>query len=99
MIKNVKFPSTYDQITDLLPASRAYLVGGAVRDLLLNRPIHDLDFALPEDTIPVAKRVADQLGGSFFVMDQERQTCRVILKDEEGQRLVVDFTLFQGNTI
>lgn len=99
MIKNVNLPSKYDQIADLLHSTRAYLVGGAVRDLLLNRPIHDLDFALPEDTIPAAKRVADQLGGSFFVLDQDRQTCRVILKDEEDQRLVVDFTLFQGNTI
>ena len=99
MINNVNLPSKYDQIADQLHSTRAYLVGGAVRDLLLNRPIHDLDFALPEDTISVAKRVADRLGGSFFVMDQERQTCRVILKDEEDQRLVVDFTLFQGNTI
>ncbi|RLD01948.1 MAG: hypothetical protein DRI46_02100 [Chloroflexi bacterium] len=99
MINNENLPSQYDQITDLLHSTRAYLVGGAVRDLLLNRSVHDLDFALPENTIPAAKQVADQLGGSFFVLDQERQTCRVILRDEEDQRLVVDFTLFRGNTI
>jgi tRNA nucleotidyltransferase/poly(A) polymerase len=67
--------------------------------MLLNRPIADLDFALPKDASIAAKRVADQLGGGFFVLDQERETCRVILIDDEDQRLVVDFTLFQGDTI
>lgn len=99
MIKKSKFPSQYDQIVDLLRSTQAYLVGGAVRDALLGRPIHDLDFALPENTIKAAKKVADQLGGGFFVLDTERKTCRVILKDEDSQRLVVDFTLFEGNTI
>jgi tRNA nucleotidyltransferase/poly(A) polymerase len=93
------FPALYDQILDVLLPSQAYLVGGAVRDMLLQRPIYDLDFALPEDSIGVAKKVADQLGGGFFVLDEERETCRVILSDEENQRLVVDFTLFQGKTI
>jgi len=99
MMKNELFPPQYDQIVDCLRLSSAYLVGGAVRDLLLKRPIHDLDFALPEGTIPAAKRVADQLGGAFFVLDPQRQTCRVILKDGRGQRTLVDFTLFQGETI
>ncbi len=99
MINNALFPSQYEQIVDLLRPAGAFLVGGAVRDALLKRPIHDLDFALPEGTVREARRVADQLGGGFFVMDPERQTCRVILKDEKGRRLVVDFTLFQGDSI
>lgn len=99
MKRKALFPPQYDQIVDLLHSTQAYLVGGAVRDLLLNRSIHDLDFALPKDTISAAKEVADQLGGGFFVLDTERETCRVILKDEEDRRLVVDFTLFQGNSI
>ena len=98
-MKKTLFPPQYDQILDVLQPTQAYLVGGAVRDMLLNRPIYDLDFALPEGTIPVAKQVADRLGGGFFVLDNERETCRVILTNEVHQRLVVDFTLFQGNTI
>ena len=74
-------------------------MGGAVRDLHLGKPIHDLDFALPVDTIPAAKLVADRLGGAFFVLDPERETARVILKDENDQRMMVDFTLFQGKDI
>ncbi|MFN2282595.1 MAG: hypothetical protein ACK2TZ_12090, partial [Anaerolineales bacterium] len=99
MMKKAQFPPQYEKIVEILHPTRAYLVGGAVRDLLLDRPIHDLDFALPQDTIGVAKGVADQMGGGFYILDPDRQACRVILIDEEGQRLVVDFTLFQGDTI
>ncbi len=99
MMIKTPFPALYDQITAFLEPYKAYLVGGAVRDLLLEKPIHDLDFALPEDTIPAAKMVADQLGGAFFVLDPERETARVILMDKNGQRMMVDFTRFQGDSI
>lgn len=99
MMKFELFPSQFDRIVNLLQGFNACLVGGAVRDLILERPVHDLDFALPKGTIPAAKKVADEMKGGFFMLDQKRQTCRVILKDELGQRLEVDFTLFQGDTI
>ena len=49
---------------------RAYLVGGAVRDLLLNRPSHDLDFTLAGDPRPLARKVAAEL---FILRDDD---CR-----------------------
>ncbi len=73
MIESLYLPPLYDHIAALLNTSHAYLVGGAVRDLLLKRTVHDLDFALPAETIQTARKVADKLGGAFFVMDQERQ--------------------------
>ena len=99
MMDKALFPPQYDQIVDLLRETEAYLVGGAVRDALLNRPIYDLDFALPTDTIGAAKRIADRLGGGFFLLDAERQTCRVILKEGDNQQLMVDLTIFQGDSI
>ncbi len=98
MIKR-SFPALYEQIINILEPFQAYLVGGAVRDLFLEKSIHDLDFALPEDTIPAAKLVADKLGGAFFILDPERETARVILKDENDQRMMVDFTRFLGQKI
>jgi len=99
MMKNKPFPALYDQIIDILEPYQAYLVGGAVRDLYLEKPIHDLDFALQSETIPAAKLVADQLGGAFFVLDRDRETARAIFIDDSGQRMMVDFTRFQGKNI
>ena len=72
------FPPLYYQIVEVIKPSAAFLVGGAVRDLLLGKPIHDLDFALPEDTIILAKKVADSLNGDYYLLDKERQAGRVI---------------------
>ena len=99
MIQKSTFPTLYYQIVEEIKSSGGYLVGGAVRDLLLSKPIRDLDFALPKDTIKFARKVADRLGGDFYILDLERKTARVLLIDEKGQRLNVDFTLFQGGSI
>jgi tRNA nucleotidyltransferase/poly(A) polymerase len=99
MIQKTTFPAIYYQVVKVIKSSGGFLVGGAVRDLLLSNPIRDLDFALPGDSIKIARKVADQLEGDFFTLDQERQTARVILADEKGQRFNVDFTLFQGGSI
>ena len=44
-----------------------YLVGGSVRDLLLGRPIKDLDFAVEGDAPSLAGRLAAGLGGRLVV--------------------------------
>ena len=40
-----------------------YLVGGAVRDMLLGRPVTDVDLVVPADAPAFARRVASTLGG------------------------------------
>lgn len=47
-----------------LPHRPAYIVGGAVRDLLLGRPLHDVDLAVEGDPLEAAAELARQLGGS-----------------------------------
>lgn len=44
-----------------------YLVGGAVRDLLLGRPSYDLDLMVVGDGIALARGLADKLGGKVTV--------------------------------
>ncbi len=73
-----------------------YLVGGAVRDMILERPTHDLDFVVPEDALGFARMVADRLGGAYYPLTEDPPTGRVILIDDSQKRLMLDFAQFRG---
>lgn len=80
-----------------------YLVGGAVRDALLGRVSHDLDFAVPQGGIALAFRVADALHLPAYVLDEERDVGRVIVRGELGhgetadrEDTTLDFARFRG---
>ena len=62
----------------------AYLVGGAVRDLLLSREPTDLHVAVASDTRPAAEDVANALGGRAFPLDEDRGMFRVTLSSVDG---------------
>ncbi|MEM7482450.1 MAG: hypothetical protein AAF481_14840 [Acidobacteriota bacterium] len=47
-----------------LPGPRRYLVGGPVRDLLLRRPVTDLDLAVDGDAESLVQRAAEALRGA-----------------------------------
>jgi len=76
-----------------------FLVGGAVRDALLGKPVHDLDFVRAGNVMSLARRFADQLKGMFYPLDSERGTARVILPGYHGDNLVIDFATFRGETL
>ncbi len=73
-----------------------YLVGGCVRDLLLNRPITDFDFALEQDALPFARAFADVLGAAFVTLEEQLPTARVVIR-ETG--VTLDFAQFRGRAI
>lgn len=94
------FSPLLDSVCEALPADQEiYLVGGAVRDALMERGSHDLDFAVPADGIKLARRVANKLKGAFYPLDDERDTGRVILTNEDGTRMVIDFATYRGTDI
>lgn len=77
----------------------AYLVGGAVRDLLLERgKIVDLDFAVPGDGLTVARQVANALRAAFYPLDRERGTGRVVFEISATQ-VHLDFATFRGPSL
>jgi tRNA nucleotidyltransferase (CCA-adding enzyme) len=93
-LAQVNFPVDLAQLPD-----GAYLVGGSVRDALLQRYRHppDLDFVLPEGAIATAKEIANLYDGGFVVLDQERGIARVVfdqgtldLANREGASLETD---------
>ncbi len=94
-----QLPPLLSRVRAALPASQpAYLVGGALRDLLLGREPHDFDFVLPGEAIRSARKVAAALDADFFVLDEGRDAGRVLLQ-ENGQRVVLDFIAQQGESL
>lgn len=86
-----------NRLVDLLPEDAdLYLVGGAVRDMLCDRPVHDLDLVMAGDVLLSARRLADAVGGAYYPLDEERQTARLILQPAEEPRLVVDIAGWRG---
>ncbi len=75
-----------------------YIVGGAVRDALLHRPLHDIDLATPHNAIKTARKIANHFNGNFFPLDSERDVGRVLLDLPDG-RLVLDIARFRGETL
>src|SRR5687768_10189937 len=95
---HVSYSPLIDKVRDALPDQEIYLVGGAVRDMLLNRASPDLDFALPSNSISLARRVANTLNADFMVLDEERDTGRVIVTDSDGTRIFLDFATYRGGS-
>jgi tRNA nucleotidyltransferase/poly(A) polymerase len=88
-----------ERIRPFLPNDQeAYLVGGAVRDLLLKRPLHDLDLVLSGDVRQVAKRVANALNAAFYMLDDARDTARVIAR-RDGEPFVIDFAAYRAQDL
>jgi len=66
----------------------AYLVGGAVRDLLLGRATCDLDLAVERDAMLLARQLADHLRAAYVPLDEARDVARVVVRVGAEQRHV-----------
>ncbi len=92
-----QLPAIVERLRAVLPKDQEiYLVGGAVRDILLGLPPHDLDLAVSGKAIPLARKIANQLKADFYPLDVGRDVGRVLLEDEGGKRLTLDFITLQG---
>ena len=72
-----------------------YLVGGTVRDCLLEIPSHDLDLAVVDGAIECAKLLIQEMGYGTFVdlCSAEEEAGRVVLKGVQ-----VDIAVFRAKT-
>jgi len=66
---------------------RVYLVGGYLRDRILEREGGDIDLAVAGDVGKYGRELADTLGGSFFLLGGKQQVARIVVKDG-GQRKI-----------
>jgi poly(A) polymerase len=73
-----------------------WIVGGAVRDAALGRPVTDLDLAVAGDPAAAAKTIAREGGGHPFELSAEFATWRAVAADRSWQ---VDATALRGESI
>lgn len=86
------------QISRLLAAGniRAYIVGGFVRDTLLERATADVDIGVGADALELARYIAASLEASYVPLDDINQVGRVVLP---GNKWYLDFSTLKGKTI
>ncbi len=87
-----------DAMKALPNADEIYLVGGSVRDHFMQRTTQDLDFAC-KNGIETGRRLANQLGYDFFILDRERDCCRLIRRGSDGSKAHFDINGLRAPTI
>ncbi|MFH0941761.1 MAG: HD domain-containing protein [Chloroflexota bacterium] len=92
----LKIPPALRAISDFLAESRteSYLVGGALRDLVLGRETSDLDIAVKGQALEIARKAATALNGKYVALDEANGTARVLLPGKPEWQ--IDFTGFGG---
>ncbi|MGB8706442.1 MAG: HD domain-containing protein [Dehalococcoidia bacterium] len=70
----------------------AYIVGGFVRDWLLDRKTADIDIAVEGDALNIAQEVARAIDGKYVLLDETNKVARVVVTNEHQWHL--DFTSF-----
>ncbi|HEY7141642.1 MAG TPA: HD domain-containing protein [Methylomirabilota bacterium] len=74
-----------------------WLVGGAVRDLLIGRTLSDVDLALPGGSVAIARRLALRLDGAFVPLGEPHGMARVVLPGPPARH--VDLADFRGPSL
>jgi len=77
--RSIKFHN-WNSILSFLPKG-SYLVGGYIRDIILKRETAKVDFdiVVPLNAIEIGKKIADNIGSKFIILDEKREVIRIIL--------------------
>jgi tRNA nucleotidyltransferase/poly(A) polymerase len=81
---------------EALGGATGWIVGGTVRDALLDRPLADLDLAVAADPGQAAKAIANELDATPFRLSEEFGAWRVVTRDHS---FTCDVAPLQGATI
>lgn len=89
------WPALIEQIAEILSGEDVYLVGGVVRDVYTRRPVHDLDLVALTDGQPIARRIANALGGVYYPLDASRGVGRALI-EWDGIPFTIDVAQLRG---
>lgn len=79
------------QVLHFVPSETpVFLVGGAIRDVLLQRTVKDIDIIIDGEIKPIFSRLRRSFGAQAFMLDDERQTGRIIYQYSKGSVITID---------
>ena len=84
----------YEKIVEFRAERRVFLVGGAIRDALLDREPQDFDFAVSGSGVELAAELSRRLRAKLVVLSEEDDEARVVWHSR-----TLDFNGFGGGTI
>lgn len=100
MAKQYEYSEIFESIKKVVPSSvQIYLVGGAVRDIILGRKVRDFDFVIEGLVRPVGRNLANELNGKFYVLDDDRNMVRVLLNPDSDEYYCIDISQLNGSTL
>lgn len=67
-----------------------FLVGGAIRDVLLQKTVKDIDIVIDGEIKPIFSRLKRSLNAQAFMLDDERQTGRIIYHFSKDTTISID---------
>ncbi|GAB6182672.1 tRNA nucleotidyltransferase/poly(A) polymerase family protein [Thermodesulfovibrio hydrogeniphilus] len=98
MFKKLSQNEHFQKVKEFLQSKNldrnSFLVGGTVRDVLLNRELKDLDFAINADALNLAREFAKYINGTYVLLDEVFQIGRVV-----KEQVTIDFSRLSGDTI
>ena len=88
------FSSAIKHLAGLVQRSKceAYVVGGAVRDLLLGLDPGGVDIVVDSYPMEIAEQLSRHLDVKYFKLHDDHSTVRVLLQSEEFDQCVVDIS-------
>jgi len=102
LIKKLQKEPFLKAVVDIAAKNRnkIFLVGGYLRDIILNRDreVYDLDFAMKTGAISFARKVAKKIKGNFVLLDKQHGCARVVY-NKNKKNCTLDFTDFRGEDI
>ncbi len=100
MAKQYDYSEIFESIKKVVPSSvQIYLVGGAVRDIILGKKVRDFDFVIEGLVRPVGRNLANELNGKFYVLDDDRNMVRVLLNADSDEYYCIDISQLNGSTL
>ncbi|MEO0142869.1 MAG: HD domain-containing protein [candidate division WOR-3 bacterium] len=94
LLKTIAENEHINEIKRLTQRLRIFLVGGAIRDILLGMMPKDFDFAVCGSGIKTAHIIARKLGGTFVLLSRNDDEARVVKDD-----VIFDFSGFNEDLL